>query len=72
MGNEKEIITDPFESIPRIELLTNDQAKKLKDIFKDFTVVVRCKDCKHAEHCEIYAGWDGQHPDYFCADGERE
>ena len=33
--------------------------------------IVRCNDCKHAELCEIYAGWDGKHPDWFCADGER-
>lgn len=38
----------------------------------DMVEVVRCKDCKHAEHCEIYAGWDGQHLDWFCADGERK
>lgn len=34
--------------------------------------LVLCKDCKHAEHCEIYAGWDGKHLDWFCADGERK
>lgn len=38
----------------------------------DAVPVVRCKDCKHAELCEIYAGWDGQHLDWFCADGEKE
>lgn len=46
---KKEIITDLFELIPRIapSFLTNYQAKILKDTFKDFTIVVRCKDCKH-------------------------
>jgi hypothetical protein len=46
--------------------------------FKDLTTItveqkelVCCKNCKQAEQCEIYAGWDGQHPDWFCADGER-
>ena len=34
--------------------------------------LVRCADCKHTEHCEIYAGWDGKNPDWFCADGERK
>lgn len=34
--------------------------------------LVRCKDCTHAEHCEIYAGWDGQNPEWYCGDGERK
>lgn len=38
---------------------------------EDRQPVVRCKYCTHTEHCEIYAGWDGKNPDWFCADGER-
>ena len=33
--------------------------------------IIRCMDCIHAEHCEIYADWDGQNPDWYCADGKR-
>lgn len=48
--------------------------KVMKDalaLLKEQKDIVRCKDCIHTEHCEIYAGWDGKHPDWFCADGER-
>lgn len=38
---------------------------------KDIVEVVRCKVCTHAEHCEIYAGWDGQNPEWYCGDGKR-
>lgn len=40
-------------------------------LLKEQEPVVRCKYCTHAEHCEIYAGWDGQNPEWYCGDGER-
>lgn len=72
----KETITIPFESMPRLitgSFLSNDQEKKLKDTFKDFTVVVRCKDCKHIQS----DGWCKYHrhsekEEWYCADGERK
>lgn len=81
MKMKKETITVPFESMPRLitgSFLTNDQVKKLKDTFKDFTVVVRCKDCKYGEQCippcddRYCVFYDERHnEDWFCADGKR-
>ena len=64
------------------ELISADKALKLKeqetqkffvDEFGKITplpVVVRCKDCKFAEDCEIAYRF-GEQDDWFCADGER-
>lgn len=46
---------------------------KLLDVYGDgYAKIVRCKYCTHTEHCEIYGGFDGKNPDWFCADGERK
>ena len=44
---------------------------KLLDVYGDgYAKIVRCKHCTHTEHCEIYGGFDGKNPDWFCADGK--
>ena len=54
--------------------LTNEQAEQFKEAFKNLTVVVRCKDCKHGRQYEPNA-IDCEYrelatePDWFCADG---
>lgn len=73
----------PFDSMPPLikgSFLTKEQAKKLKEPFKDVVSIVRCKDCIHyryyglsvetvsecrIDHCE------NPDADWFCADGER-
>lgn len=68
---KEKIITVSFGSMPQLiteSFLTNDQVKKLKDTFKDFIVVVRCKDCKHRLECDY---WIENGDDWYCADGER-
>lgn len=77
MGMKKEAITVPFESMPRLiteSFLTNDQAKKIKDTFKDFTVVVRCKDCKYhdGEDGKNFCDCGNRPDDWFCADGRKD
>lgn len=62
--------------------LTNYQVEKIKDTFKDFTVVVRCKDCEHCYYASNRAPSERTYacdkhgidvkPDWFCADGEKE
>lgn len=66
--NHRNIVLSVEEAEILIGLMRN-VAEKLNNIPDKITP---CKDCKHAEHCEIYAGWDGQHLDWFCADGEKE
>lgn len=58
--------------------LTKEQAEQFRDAFKNLTVVVRCKDCKHYNiiGCSEGFGWcekygTGHTDDWFCADGER-
>ena len=81
----------PFDSMPpliRGLFLTKEQAKKLKEPFKDVVSVVRCKDCKYGSlYCtEDVCGEtliECTRPDlgdvielhgwkWFCADGERK
>ena len=68
----------PIESIPRPiteSFLTNYQAKILKDTFKDFTVVVRCKDCIYYHGKNEACGAINFYPpsgDWYCANGEKE
>ena len=37
----------------------------------DAVPVIRCKDCKLKDRCEISGGFDGLNPDWFCADGTK-
>ena len=84
---KKETITVPFESIITGSFLTNDQIKEIKNIFKDFIVVVRCKDCRHAtmtsdgklcKYCAMDTDDFGDpravyhDADWFCADGKHK
>ena len=76
--NENENV--PFDSIPQLHtgsFLTKEQAEQFKEAFKNLTVVVRCKDCKHrgTYDCPVYVGGDGmcsEPDDWFCADGKRK
>ena len=34
--------------------------------------LIRCKDCIYKDKCEISGGFDGLHPDWYCADGKRQ
>ena len=73
----KETEKVPFDSMPpliRGLFLTKEQAKKLKEPFKDVVSVVRCKDCKYrgSKICPFYQKYQGEkYDDWFCADGER-
>ena len=44
--------------------------KKAVDFLKEQPEIVRCKDCKNHDRCEIAYGCK-QNPDWFCADGKR-
>ena len=78
--NENENV--PFDQMPQLHtgsFLTQEQAEQFKDTFKNLTVVVRCKDCKHfeIENGNIYGFCKINHgtyikADWFCADGERK
>lgn len=58
------VLTRAIEQMPK--------PTKLLDVYGDgYAKIVRCKCCTHTEHCEIYGGFDGKNPDWFCADGER-
>ena len=69
-----------FDAIPQIHtgsFLTKEQAEQFKKAFKDMTVVVRCKYCKHqnwvnaeTENIVCKVGRGTNPPDWFCADGE--
>ena len=64
----------PFDSMPpliRCTFLTKEQVEKLKEPFKDVVSVVRCRDCKNRDECEIVDGCVAD-KDWFCADGERK
>lgn len=79
---QKEIIV-PYDSTPHLHtgtFLTKEQAEQFKDVFKDLTVVVRCRDCKHCfvegdnvryNVCDLNHN-KCQPDDWFCADGERK
>ena len=59
--------------------LTKEQAEQFRDTFKNLTVVVRCKDCRHGckpSTFQYYPNltWCNRHStshddDWFCADG---
>ena len=62
--------TIPFdEVIARLEEVPSAVETTMKRS-SDTVEVVRCKDCKFAEDCEIAYRFGEQH-DWFCADGER-
>ena len=75
----------PFDQIPQLHtesFLTKEQAEQFRDTFKNLTVVVRCRDCKHwlspgigyknadLGRC-MGRGHGLQKSEFFCADGER-
>jgi hypothetical protein len=67
---QKEIIV-PYDSTPHIHtgtFLTKEQAEQFKDVFKDLTVVARCKDCKHRpiKPNDYENGFDLEFPDNKC------
>lgn len=75
MDENKNIV--PFDLISQIytgSFLTKEQAEQFKDIFKNLTLVVRCKDCKNQYdpiHCQMYSEGMKTPDDWYCADGER-
>lgn len=77
MGYIDDAIAMLKEQEDRIGVLTRaikqmPKPTKLLDVYGDgYAKIVRCKCCTHTEHCEIYGGFDGKNPDWFCADGER-
>ena len=70
MDENKNVV--PFDVIPQIytgSFLTKEQAEQFKEAFKDMTVVVRCKDCKHRPiKPDNYkgSGFSLNFPDYKC------
>lgn len=79
MDENKNVV--PFDVIPQIHtgsFLTKEQAEQFKEAFKDLTVVVRCKDCKHGAYVVRYGmlpfvtcGGVDHELDWFCANGKR-
>lgn len=72
-----------INTVPQLitgSFLTNSQVEKLKDIFRDFTVVVRCEKCIYGDDfdcpaplptgCLCQKGHGSHTGDWFCADGK--
>ena len=63
MSDREKVINDLQMQIEELE-------ERLAIVLEGQPEIVRCKDCKFAEDCEIAYRF-GEQDDWFCADGER-
>ena len=70
IGCVEELINDVLELLKEQEAKIEQLNRFVNGFSRDAMPVVRCKECKHAEECEI-AFYFGKKDDWFCADGEQ-